>query len=223
MRRATRIALAIAPLALVVAGCNGNGNDAAARPEPITGSFVGTVAPALSPSQAPAPAATVGKAAVAAGSDAYVAIVAGSKGDTLAYVTDGAYSVDWVDGTRQGDSARLSNEGGATLDAKFGRGIVTGSFTRPGYEPRIIMARPGDAPAGLYRATEDFADGRYVGGWVVLPDGTQRGAVRRYETPLAPGEVDPTLFKPGDASFMVPGGVLRPELVRPSGNLSLPN
>jgi hypothetical protein len=203
MRRATRIALAIAPLALVVAGCNGNGNDAAARPEPMTGSFVGTVAPALS--------------------DAYVAIVAGSKGDTLAYVTDGAYSVDWVDGTRQGDSARLSNEGGATLDAKFGRGIVTGSFTRPGYEPLSIMARPGDAPAGLYRATEDFADGRYVGGWVVLPDGTQRGAVRRYETPLAPGEVDPTLFKPDDASFMVPGGVLRPELVRPSGNLSLPN
>jgi hypothetical protein len=201
MRRGARLALATALLALAAAGCSDNGNDAAARREPITGSFVGTVAP----------------------SDAYVAIVAGAKGDTLAYVTDGAYSVDWVDGTRQGDSARLSNEGGATLDAKFGRGIVTGSFTRPGYEPRIIMARPGDAPAGLYRATEDFADGRYVGGWVVLPDGTQRGAVRRYETPLAPGEVDPTLFKPGDASFTVPGGVLRPELVRPSGNLSLPN
>jgi hypothetical protein len=201
MRRATRLALAIAPLALVVAGCSGNGDDKATEPKPITGSFVGTVA----------------------GSDAYVAIVAGAKGDTLAYVTDGAYSVDWVDGTRQDDSASLSNEGGATLDAKFGRGIVTGSFTRPGYAPLNITARPGDAPAGLYRATEDFADGRYVGGWVVLPGGTQRGAVRRYETPLAPGEVDPTTFKPGDASFTVPGGVLRPELVRPSGNLSLPN
>jgi hypothetical protein len=201
MRRAARFALATVLLAVAVAGCSDNGNDKAAEPETVTGSFVGTVA----------------------GSDAYVAIVVGPTGDSLAYVTDGASSVDWVDGTRRSDSALLSNEGGATLDAKFGRGIVTGSFTRPGYEPLSVTARRHDAPAGLYRATDDFADGRYVGGWVVLPDGTERGSVRRYETPLAPGEVDATTFRPGDTSFTVPGGVLRPELVRPSGNLSLPN
>jgi hypothetical protein len=201
MGRAARFALATVLLALAVAGCNDNGNDKATEPKTVTGSFVGMVP----------------------GSDAYVAIVVGSTGDTLAYVTDGAHSVDWVDGTRRGDFASLSNEGGATLDAKFGRGIVTGSFTRPGYEPLNVTARPADAPAGLYRATDDFADGRYVGGWVVLPDGTERGSVRRYETPLAPGEVDATTFRPGDTSFTVPGGVLRPELVRPSGNLSLPN
>jgi hypothetical protein len=201
MSGAARFALATALLALAVAGCSDNGGDMAAARKPTTGSFVGTVA----------------------GSDAYVAIVVGPTGDTLAHVTDGAFSVDWVDGTRRGDAARLSNEGGAILDAKFGRGVVTGSFTRPGEEPRSLTAALGDAPAGLYRATENFADGRYVGGWVVLPDGAQRGSVRRYETPLAPGEIDPTTFKPGDASFTVPGGVLRPELVRPSGNLSLPN
>jgi hypothetical protein len=200
MTVATRFVLATALLALAIGGCN-SGDDKTAERKTVGGSFVGTVAK----------------------SDAYVAIVGGPTGDTLAYVTDGAYSVDWVDGTRQGDSARLSNEGGATLAAKFGRGIGTGSFTRPGYEPLSFTARPGDAPAGLYRAIEDFADGRYVGGWVVLPDGTERGAVRRYETPLAPGEVDPTIFKPGNATFAVPGGVLRPELVRPSDNLSLPN
>jgi hypothetical protein len=200
MGKASRFALATVLLALAVVGCS-NGDDKAAEPKPVAGTFVGTVA----------------------GSDAYVAIVVGPRGDTLAYVTDGAFSVDWVDGTRQGDSARLSNEGGATLDAKFGRGIVTASFTRPGEQPLSVTARPSDAPAGLYRATEDFADGRYVGGWVVLPDRTQRGAVRRYETPLAPGEIDATAFTPGDTSFTVPGGVLRPELVRPASNLSLPS
>jgi hypothetical protein len=120
-------------------------------------------------------------------------------------------------------AASLSNEGGATLDAKFGRGTVTGSFKRPQSAALRFTARRGKTPAGLYRATQDFADGRYVGGWIVLPDGSTRGTVRRYETPLVPGEVDPTTFRPGDASFTVPGGVLRPELVGPSGNLSLPN
>jgi hypothetical protein len=200
MRGAARFALATALVALAVGGCS-DGDDKAGERTAITGSFIGTVA----------------------GSDAYLAIVVGPKGDTLAYVTDGAYSVDWLDGTRRGDSARIGNEGGATLDATFRRGIVTGSFTRPGNEPLNVTARPGNAPAGLYRATADFPDGLYAAGWVVLPDGSMRGSVRRYETPLTPGEVDATTFKPGDPTFAVPGGVLRPELVRPSGSLSLPS
>jgi hypothetical protein len=193
---------AAALLALPVAGCSDDGNGVGtARREPVTGSFVGMVA----------------------GSDAYVAIVVGPNGDAHAYVTDGAWSVDWLEGMRRGDAAQLSNQGGATLDAKFGRGSVTGSFTRPQSRTLTFTALSARAPAGLYRARADFADGLYVGGWVVLPDGTKRGTVRRYETPLAPGEVDATAFTPGDESFTVPGGVLRPDLVRPSADLSLPS
>ena len=193
---------AAALVALPVAGCSDDGNGAGtARREPVTGSFVGAVA----------------------GSDAYVAIVVGPRGDALAYVTDGAWSVDWLDGTLHRGAAALGNQGGATIDAKFGRGRVTGSFTRPQSPTLTFSAQPARAPAGLYRAREDFADGLYVGGWVVLPDGTERGTVRRYETPLAPGEVDATTFMPGDESFTVPGGVLRPDLVRPSADLSLPS
>jgi hypothetical protein len=201
MRRAGTAALAAVLLALVLAGCGGDDGTKIAEDRAVTGSFAGKVA----------------------GSEAYVAIVAGSGGKVLAYVTDGEWSVDWVDGVATGRTASLGNEGGATLDAKFSRRGVTGSFTRPGKPTLSFTAVPVKTPAGLYRAVEDFADGRYVGGWVVLPDGTERGSVRRYETPLAPGEVDATRFHPGDASFTVPGGVLRPELVRQSGNLSLPN
>jgi hypothetical protein len=201
MSRGARLTLVGTLLALLVATCGGDGNTTTAPRRTITGSFVGKVE----------------------GSDAYVAIVSGGAEGVLAYVTDGAWSVDWLDGQLTGRTAALSNEGGATLDAKFRRGTLTGSFTRPRSPTLRFTARRGEAPAGLYRAIEDFADGRYVGGWVVLTDGSVRGTVRRYETPLAPGEVDATSFMPGDSSFTVPGGVLRPELVRPSANLSLPN
>jgi hypothetical protein len=201
MSRTSRIAIVTVLLALLVAGCGGDGDTDAAERKAITGSFVGTVA----------------------GSDAYIAVVVGPDGDALAYVTDGSYSVDWVNGRLTRRTATLSNEGGATLDARFRRDTVTGSFTRPRNPALQFTARRTDAPSGLYRATQDFADGRYVGGWIVLPDGAERGAVRRYETPLAPGEVDPSTFNPGDATFSVPGGVLSPELVRPASNLSLPN
>ena len=204
MRRSLT-AVALAALALVgaaLAGCDGD--DTGSRKSTgtaATGTYVGTVV----------------------GSDAFVAIVVGRGGAALAHVTDGAYSVDWLEGARAGDAARLTNDGGADINARFHGNTVSGSFQRP-QEPALeFTARLGRAPAGLYRAVEDFADGRYVGGWVVLPDATKRGTVRRYETPLAPGEVDATTFKPGDATFPVPGGLLRPEFVRPSGDLSLPN
>jgi hypothetical protein len=201
MTRVARLAFGIALLAVLAAGCSDGDDEKPADRTAVTGSFVGAVSE----------------------SDAYVAVVVGTKGDALAYVTDGAWSVDWLDGRLTGRTAMLSNEGGATLDARFRGDTVTGSFTRPQNPALEFTARRNDAPSGLYRAMQDFPDGRYVGGWVVLPDGTERGAVRRYETPLAPGEVDATTFKPGDATFTVPGGVLRPELVRPSGDLSLPN
>jgi hypothetical protein len=200
MRGAARFALATALLALAVGGCS-NSNDKAGERTSITGSFIGTVS----------------------GSDAYVAIVVGPRGDTLAHVTDGEWSVDWLDGTLTGRTATLSNNGGATLDARFTGSAVTGGFTRPGLQTLSFTARAARTPAGFYRAQESFADGLYAAGWVILPDGSMRGSVRRYETPLTPGEVDATTFEPGDPTFAVPGGVLRPELVRPSGNLSLPS
>ena len=204
MRNAMRVAHAAVLAAAIAAGCSGSdggdGEGAAERKAPA-GSFVGTVA----------------------GSGAYVAVVVGPDGDALAHVTDGQYSVDWLDGRLRGRTATLTNQGGATLNARFDGNTVTGSFRRPREPALEFAARRGQTPAGLYRAVADFPDGRYVGGWVVLPDATERGTVRRYETPLMPGEVDATTFKPGDTTFTVPGGVLRPELVRPSSTLALPN
>jgi hypothetical protein len=199
-----RVVLAAVLAAAVAAGCSGGdggASEGAAERKSPAGSFVGTVA----------------------GSGAYVAVVVGPDGDALAHVTDGQYSVDWLNGRLRGRTATLTNEGGAIIDARFDGNTVTGSFRRPREAALELTARRGQPPAGLYRAVADFPDGRYVGGWVVLPDATERGTVRRYETQLMPGEVDATTFMPGDATFIVPGGVLRPELVRPSSTLALPH
>lgn len=152
-----------------------------------------------------------------------MAVVAGREGGVLAHVTDGGSSVDWVDGSLEGPDdteARLGNDGGAVLEVSFAGTSASGAFARPAEEPGRFTAEVAAEPAGLYRATRSFADGDYVAGWIVLPDGTQRGAVRRYETPLAPGDVDPTTFTVGTETFPVPGGVLTPRRVTPS-NLSL--
>ena len=193
------ITLATMVLALIVAGCGSDDNNGsrASGPEVVAGSFVGTVE----------------------GSDAYVAVVAGPDGDVRAYVTDGGSSVDWLDGFLEGPrdtSARLGNDGGAVLEVAFTGRSVSGAFARPGEDPRSFTAAAADEPAGLYRAAESFADGDYVAGWIVLPDGSQRGAIRRYETPLPPGSVDPTTFTVDTKTFTVPGGVLTPRRVTPS-------
>ena len=201
----TRMALATMALTLVTAGCNGSdsgegsGGGEKAGAKAVTGSFVGNVD----------------------GTDAYVGIVVARDGDVFGYATDGVTNPDHLDGAlggRRDDSARLGNDGGAVLEAAFEGSTVTGTYTRPGYEPWTFTAERAKAPAGLYRDEQTFDDGLYVGGWIVLPDGTHRGAVRRYETPLAPGEVDATTFSPGDDTFTVPGGVLRPRRVTPSSD-----
>ena len=195
---------AFAVLAVTVAAaCNSGDDGQSAAPEPVTGSFVGTVE----------------------GGSTSVAVVAGPGDDLLAYVTDGGNSVDWLDGVLEGPrdrAARLGNDGGAVLDVRFTGASASGAFARPGEDPRRFTAEAADEPAGLYRATESFADGDYVGGWIVQRDGNTRGVVRRYETPLAPGEVDATTFSAGDGSFAVPGGVLRVQRVDPGDELGLP-
>jgi hypothetical protein len=174
--------------------------------ERLTGSYVGTVE----------------------GSDAYVAIVVAEDGGAVAFVTDGGESVDFLDGFVDGEGAVLANDGGAELKVNFTEGtttdepsrpvVLSGTFVRPDSDPLRYAAGATEAPAGLYRAVQSFADGEYQGSWVVLPDGSQRGAVRRYETPLPPGSVDTVLdlADPASLAVEVPGGVLHPIYVDPA-------
>jgi hypothetical protein len=187
----TRVALLVGLLAVAVVGCGDGDSDGApsavsdARATTFTGRTTdgGTL----------------------------VGLVVDGEGDALAYATDGDRSVDWVFGAVDDGTGSLDNDGGAVLDATVTDDRASGTFTRPGFEPLRFTARAASSPAGLYRAQESFADGDYVAGWIVLADGTQRGAIRRYETPLPPDAIDASTFRPGDDGFTVPGGQLTVE------------
>ncbi len=183
----TRTGLAAALLALGAGACSSD-DGGSSSVEPRATTFAGTTADG----------------------GTSVAIVVDEERDALAFVTDGDRSVDWVDGAVRKGAARLGNDGGAVLEVAIAGDVATGSFTRPGSDPLSFEAAAVAAPAGLYRSSEFFADGDYVAGWIVLPDGSQRGAIRRYETPLPPGAIDATTFSAGDPTFPVPGGVLMP-------------
>jgi len=227
-RSRTGAALAAVALALAGGGLGCSDDDSAdttgAGPtttesagdaEELTGSYVGTLD----------------------GTETYVAIVVADDGDALAFVTDGDQSVDLLDGFVDGEGARLGNDGGADLKVSFVEGatsddpsrpvVLSGTFTRPDEAPLRFSAGAAEEPAGLYRASQVFADGEYEADWVVLPDGSQKGAVRRYETPLPPGAVDTVLDlgdlgdpdDPGSSealSVEVPGGILHPIYVDPA-------
>ncbi len=45
--------------------------------------------------------------------------------------------------------------------------------------------------AGLYRGSKTVAGKRYLGGWIVLPDGRQRGEVLSGMTDVASPPLDP--------------------------------
>jgi hypothetical protein len=108
---------------------------------------------------------------------AFVAIV--TSGDkTLAYVCDGDKIAEWYRGRAVNGSLSLTSTGGASkLTAKLDGGVWDGAITLEGDRSWTFRALTASAPAGLYRSDDVLNSARFLGGWVVLGNGDQRGAV----------------------------------------------
>jgi hypothetical protein len=140
-----------AALALVaaLAGCGSSSN----APAPTTGDYVGRA-----PGRAAAVAVVVGKA------------------NAVAYVCDWRHrTAKLFTGSRSGDVLALRGPGGATLRAHVTGARVSGAFKVSARAVRFdaTAAKP---PAGFYRARGRVRGKPATVGWVVLPDGSQRGA-----------------------------------------------
>ncbi|MBI5823043.1 MAG: hypothetical protein HZB18_03380 [Chloroflexi bacterium] len=126
--------------------------------KPVSGSFVGKVD----------------------GSDAFISVVLHTDGSVTAYVCDSVAISEWFKGNADDSSLDLTNASGARLTADLAAGSFNGTFTPSGANgssPLTFSVNAADQPAGLYRG-EDTVDGvDLVAGWIVLPDGDQRGAV----------------------------------------------
>lgn len=117
------------------------------------------------------------------GSDAYIALVSDTK-RVVGYVCDSKRVSGWFDvaAIRDG-TAKLSSRGGTALgQATFSADGVSGELTIGGAR-HAFSAKPSSADAGLYRAAHvrrqdgTLGPGEIELGWVVLPDGTQRGGL----------------------------------------------
>ncbi len=151
--------------------------------------------------------------AVTQNPQAFVAIV--TSGDkTLAYVCDGEKIAEWYRGRAVDGSVSLTSTGGASkIQAKLNADVWEGTITLEGDRNWAFKASRASAPAGLYRSDDVLNSARFLGGWVVLDDGQQRGAV------IGGGSTRPgaALSVSANPTFSLAGiGSLLPFLVTPA-------
>ncbi len=176
----------VAAMLLVLSACGGGGDGGEATPTGFaTGTFVGLVDD----------------------TDAFVAIV--SDGAKLAgYVSDGKAISIWFKGNVGDNAATLTARTEQELgDVEFLGDTADGEIEIGG-ERRSFSAEIAIGDAGLYRAVEE-GGGTVEVGWVVLNEGSQRGATSVVEPasetrfapapPLDPGQTNVTVDVGGNA------------------------
>ena len=112
------------------------------------------------------------------GTRAFVGVVErGSR--VTAYVCDSARIAQWFEGTVSAGRSKITSRGGYVLQVRFGHGRATGSFRFPGKAGALhhFTAARDARPAGLWRGSKTVDGKTFVGGWIILPDGRQRGEI----------------------------------------------
>lgn len=188
----SRLAAALACLILISAGACGSG-DTATQAAPATEATVLTPAQDARLDAARAEAERPVKTFVGKvdGTDAYAAVV--DDGVNLSvYFCDGGGLGLWFTAPSAGD-AEATHASGASFRAVVGDADVTGEVTIDG-ESHSFVALPATYPAGLWQGFVNPKDepleltGRH--GWIVLPDGSQRGSKVQSTATSAASELD---------------------------------
>jgi hypothetical protein len=200
--RITRVLAAVTLAGLVVGGAAVNAAAAPTKPKPVSGTFVGTVS----------------------GTDAYVAVVAAKTKGTgkravLAYVCDSQQLADWFTAKVTGNHATLKARNGDRLTVDLAGGGASGILRLANGTRDRYSAAAGPRPAGLYQAFTTTSGTKYLGGWIALADGTQRGAIKTATTVVANPVV--TSFTTSIGTLDVPTvGTVTPKFVDPITQLN---
>ncbi len=94
----------------------------------------------------------------------------------MAYLCDGDTRSTWFIDAASGDVVTLASDD-AEVELTFHADHVDGELTLAGGAPRAFTAERATGDAGLYRAEATVDAARYVGGWIILNDLSQRGAL----------------------------------------------
>ena len=120
------------------------------------------------------------------GTDAYLAVLsAGST--TLAYLCDGANGATWFAGTATSDKLMIQSKKGDRLELRAEQSKAVGTLVLDGTE-RAVALDGVATPSGLYVLEPHLPQDTlktYLGGWIVLPDGSVKGAVKSRDAVVA--------------------------------------
>ncbi len=120
------------------------------------------------------------------GTDAYLAVLsAGST--TVAYLCDGANRATWFAGTATSDKLMIQSKKGDRLELRAEQSKAVGTLVLDGTE-RAIALDGVATPSGLYVLEPHLPQDTlktYLGGWIVLPDGSVKGAVKSRDAVVA--------------------------------------
>ena len=94
----------------------------------------------------------------------------------VVYLCDGADVSTWLFGEAIGDTAVLE-VADTRVELSMNEGSAAGAVSQAGGAPQEFVAEFATGDAGLYRAVETIDGQDYVGGWIVLNNLEQRGAI----------------------------------------------
>jgi serine/threonine-protein kinase len=135
-----------------------------------------TVEPTVEPTPSPTePEVSITYVGYVDGGGASVAVVV-TGDEAIAYVCDGDSVEAWLEGSATDGELDLTGDGGS-LTATNDDSQATGEASL-GDNTWTFTVEAVDPPEGLYRFADTIAGGaEVVGGWIVLPDGTQVGVL----------------------------------------------
>ena len=148
------------------------------------------------------------------GTDAFVALVPQEDNSLIAYVCDGQTISTWFKGERNENAVDLTAANGARLQASLEADTATGSITLTDGQTYAFTTQLATGGAGLYRAEETISGADYVGGWIILNDGSQRGAVNGITDGTSNTIVGPR-FTVGSSVAVPNVGNFLPNVIRP--------
>jgi hypothetical protein len=114
--------------------------------------------------------------------DLYIAVSLSEGADTeqpqeaIVYLCDGEEMGERVTGEVGAGTKTLEGEE-VRVELSLADDAVRGTVTLDGEEPQPFAANEASGDADLYVAEPTFDDTDYWAGWVVLPDGSQRGII----------------------------------------------
>jgi hypothetical protein len=133
------------------------------------------------------------------GSGSYISVFTLDNGQTGAYLADGKQIAVLALGTLEDGRLSLESEDGTKVAGTASGDSASGTVALDGQE-HSFAAQRATGDAGWYRARATAGGEPIAAGYIVLADGSQRGAVRQGDKVIAAPQLDvsdPTIEVPG--------------------------